>query len=310
MKLLVTGAHGLLGRTLLETDWGADAELVGCGRRPGAVGGREYRAVDLTEPGAVRELISRERPDRVIHTAAETNVDLCETDPAPARRINVDAVANLVTACAASGCGLVQLSTDYVFDGAAGPYSEEDETHPLSHYGRMKLASEALVLEGGGPGLVLRTLWLYGHRRGARPNLVTWPLAALARGETVRVVADQWANPTPVADLARAAVELCVRGATGCIHVGGASFMTREELVRRTAAFFQLDCGRLETVTTAEAGQAAARPLRSGLRTERLEGELGWAPADLESGLERMASEEPFRRDFANLVDLGEMPRR
>ena len=310
MKLLVTGAHGLLGRTLLETDWGADAELVGCGRRPGAVGGRECRVVDLTEPGAVGELISRERPDRVIHTAAETNVDLCETEPAPARRINVDAVANLVTACAASGCGVVQLSTDYVFDGAAGPYSEEDETHPLSHYGRMKLASEALVLEVGGPGLVLRTLWLYGHRSGARPNLVTWPLAALARGETVRVAADQWGNPTPVADLARAAVELCRRGASGCFHVGGASFMTREELVRRTAAFFGLDCGRLETVTTAEAGQAAARPLRSGLRTDRLESELGWAPADLESGMEQMASEEAFRRDFADLVGLGEMRRR
>ncbi len=301
MKLLVTGAHGLLGRTLLETDWGADVELAGCGRRPGPVGGIECRVVDLTRADAVRELISRQRPDRVIHTAAQTNVDLCETDPAPARRINVDAVANLVAACAGTGSGVVQLSTDYVFDGAAGPYSEEDETNPLSQYGRMKLESESLVLEGKSAGLVVRTLWLYGHRRGARPNLVTWPLAALARGEPVRVAGDQWGNPTPVADLARALVELCRRGATGRYHAGGASFLTREELVQRVAAFFHLDGGRLEAVTTAEAGQAAARPLRSGLRTDRLEAELGWAPADLECGLARMAREEDFRLDFGDL---------
>ena len=83
--------------------------------------------------------------------------------------------------------------------------------------------------------------------------------------------------------------------------------MTREELVRRVAAFFQVDGGRLEAVTTAETGQAAARPLRSGLRCDRLEAELGWAPADLETGLARMAREEPFRRDFADLADPREM---
>ena len=309
MKLLITGAHGLLGRTLLETDWGAGVELVACGRRPAPVGGVECRVVDLTDPAEVRELISDERPHRVVHTAAQTNVDLCETGPAPARRINVDAVANLAAACAASGSGVVHLSTDYVFDGAAGPYSEEDETNPLSHYGRMKLASEALVLEGGGPGLVVRTLWLYGHRRDTRPNLVTWPLAALARGEPVRVVNDQWGNPTPVADLARALVELCRRDAAGLFHVGGASFLSREELVRRVAAFFRVDDGGVEAVTTAETGQAAVRPLRSGLRSGRLQGELGWAPADLETGLARMAGEVAFRRDFADLVDLREISR-
>lgn len=306
MKLLVTGAHGLLGRTLLETDWGPEVELAGCGRRPAPVGGIECRVADLTDPAAVRELISRERPDRVIHTAAQTDVDLCETAPAPARRINVDAVAHLAAACADSGSSVAQVSTDYVFDGAAGPYSEEDETNPLSQYGRMKLESEALVLERGGPGLVVRTLWLYGHRPGARANLVTWPLAALARGERARIVSDQWGNPTPAADLARALVELCRRGARGLYHAGGASFMTRVELARRVAAFFQVE-GRLETFTTAEAGQAAPRPLRSGLRSERLQEELGWAPADLETGLARMAREEPFRRDFADLVEPREI---
>ena len=151
-----------------------------------------------------------------------------------------------MAAAAAAGSGVVQVSTDYVFDGAAGPYSEEDATNPLSHYGRMKLESESVVLEGDGPGLVVRTLWLFGHRPGARPNLVTWPLAALARGETVRVADDQWGNPTPAADLARALVELCRRGAAGLFHAGGASFMTRAELVGRVAALFQVDGGGLE----------------------------------------------------------------
>jgi dTDP-4-dehydrorhamnose reductase len=303
VKLLVTGAHGLLGRSLLDTDWGGDVERIGCGRRPEPVGPGPCRVVDLTTAAAVSELVAAERPDWVIHTAANTNVDQCETEPAVARQINVDAVTHVVAACNDIGAGVVQLSTDYVFDGHDGPYSEEAETHPLSQYGQMKLDSEAAVIDGAHRGLVVRTLWLYGHRPGVRPNLVTWPLAALLRGETVRVVTDQWGNPTLVADLARAIVQLCRSDVSGRFHFGGSSFLSRYELVQRMASYFRLDTRSVDAVPTQRAEQAAARPLRSGLRTDAVEGELRWTPATLEEGLAQLATEDAFRHDFADLFD-------
>lgn len=303
MKLLITGAHGLLGRVLLQTDWGGDVERVGCGRRPDPVGDIPVRVVELTDAEAVHAAIAAERPDWVIHTAALTGVDQCETDPQLARRTNVEAVAHVVAASAAVDAGVVQLSTDYVFDGTAGPYAESDSPNPLSNYGRLKLESEALVLGAGTPGLVLRTLWLYGHRQGARPNFVTWALAALAGGETMRVVDDQWGNPTYVDDLARALVELCRRGVTGCYHMGGGTYMTRLELVEGLADHYGLPTPMLESTTTAELAQAAPRPLRSGLRTDALQTLLGWEPASFVAGLGRLDGEAGFRADFGALLE-------
>ena len=233
MRLLVTGAHGLLGRALLQTDWGAQVELVGCGRHGEPVGDVPCHAIDLGDVDAVVDLWRRVRPDRIIHTAALTNVDRCETEPELARRVNQEIVAHVVAASVDVGAGVAHLSTDYVFDGRHGPYSEQDQPQPLSVYGRTKLESESIVLAAAVDGLVVRTLWLYGHLQSVRPNLVTWPLGALARGESIRIVGDQWGNPTYVHDLARALVELSRQGVSGLFHMGGTTFLTRQELARQ-----------------------------------------------------------------------------
>jgi dTDP-4-dehydrorhamnose reductase len=303
VKLLVTGAHGLLGRALLQTDWGADVELTGCGRNGEPVGDVPCHAIDLNDADAVVDLWQQVRPDRVIHTAALTNVDRCETEPELARRVNQEIVAHVVAASVETGAGVAHLSTDYVFDGRQGPYSEQDKPQPLSVYGRTKLESERIVLDAAVDGLVVRTLWLYGHLHAVRPNLVTWPLGALARGESISIVGDQWGNPTYVHDLARALVELSRQRVSGLFHMGGTTFLTREELVRQVAAHFQLDASGIETVTTAVAGQAAPRPLRSGLSTDTIEALLGWTPVSLTAGLERMAAAAAFRQDFGDLLE-------
>ncbi|MFH1568415.1 MAG: dTDP-4-dehydrorhamnose reductase [Gemmatimonadota bacterium] len=301
MKILVTGAHGLLGRCLLLQRQ-ADLELVGCGRSAEPVAGRPCHAVDLGDPRAVATLVRQVRPDWVIHTAALTSVDQCETEPELARHLNVDLVANVAQACRAAGSGLVHLSTDYVFDGAAGPYAEGDPPRPLSSYGRLKLASETVALEAGVPALVIRTLWLYGHVTGARRNLVTWPLEALSRGERLRIVDDQWGNPTCARDLAGLLLDLCRQGTTGLFHVGGATFLTRYELVLELADRFGLERALVEPMSTAAAAQAAPRPLRSGLRSEAVTTALGRRPLSLAEGLQRLRQEEDFRRDFPDLA--------
>lgn len=301
MKLLVTGAHGLLGRSLLEPDF--DAEMIGCGRGETPVGKGGYHPVDLTDPQAVFALLEKVHPDWVIHTAALTDVDRCEIDRLFARQINLEVVEHLASACRQLGLGLVQLSTDYVFDGRSGPYREQDPTNPLSYYGALKLQSEGVVLQEGLKGLVLRTLWLYGYLPETRRNLVTWPLEALTRGDQLKVVDDQWGNPTHVHDVAQALVELCQRQVQGLFHLGGATYLTRYQLTQELARFFGLDPGLIHPISTAAAAQKAPRPLRSGLRPQALEALLHCAPLSLHQGLEQLARQESFRRDFSPLLN-------
>ena len=311
MRILVTGAHGLLGRSLLRYAEGRGrhiaSEMIACGRGVDPVpGGSRYHQIDLLDEPRVRELLERVEPEWIIHTAAMTDVDGCETDRDAARRANLETVEVLVAACeqvTGGDCGLIQLSTDYVFDGDAGPYGEEDSPRPISYYGELKLQSERVVLSSHIKGAVLRTLWLYGYRRQARPNLVTWPLAALGRGEQLRIANDQWGNPTFVDDVARALLAICEHNTTGVLHLGGSDLMSRYDLVLRLAELSRISSGSVEPVSTRDLSQKAPRPLRSGLRSDRLT-QLGIAPSTLEQGLDQMKSEDEFREDFPSLVEL------
>jgi dTDP-4-dehydrorhamnose reductase len=300
MKILITGAHGMLGRSLLAQE--TIAELFASGRATAAVEGHPYLASDLTDRDAVHRLVAQVHPDWVIHTAALTDVDLCETERDVAKRINLDTVGYLVEACDAIDAGLVQISTDYVFDGRDGPYGEKAQPHPLSFYGSLKLESERLVLEAGIKGIVLRTLWLYGYIPGARRNLVTWPLAEMSAQRSLYLVDDQWGNPTYVHDLARALLELCHNQVTGLFHMGGSAYMTRYQMAVEVARFFGLDPNLVHSTTTATIGQKAPRPLRSGLRSEALNTLLGRSPMDFTQGLQHMANDRHFRQDFLSLI--------
>ena len=297
MKILVTGAQGRLGRSLLSLD--TKVERLGCSR--GAGGGSAYLHLDLTDGRAVAQALEAVRPDWVIHTAALTDVDRCETERALARSVNLDAVEYLVEACARVDAGLVQLSTDYVFDGVNGPYSESDPTNPLSYYGQLKLASEQVLLQSKTRGFVARTTWLFGYVPGARRFMLTWLLDALSKGQSIEVVDDQWGNPTYVHDLAQILVDMCLREVEGVFHIGGTTFLTRYEMVVQMARFFALDQSLLRPIPTAAAGQKAKRPLRSGLRTEAVAALLGRVPLGLEEGLVQMERDPSFKRDFAHL---------
>ena len=149
---------------------------------------------------------------------------------------------------------------------------------------------------------MVRTLWLYGYMPGVRPNFVTWALNALHRGDTVRAFQDQWGNPTYVDDLAQSLVALCRAEKPGLYHMGGATFMTRLELVHELASLFGLDAGGVVPISTGDAGLAAPRPLRSGLRTDALAELVALAPLSFSGGLERMRQQAAFRRDFAHLL--------
>ena len=147
MKILITGANGLLGQKLVKLilDQGKD-ELVatarGKNRLPYSEDGYRYRTMDITKADEVYEVIKTEQPEVVVHTAAMTNVDQCETEREACRQLNVEAVGNIIAACEQSGSFLIHLSTDFIFDGEAGPYDELATANPISYYGESKLRAE------------------------------------------------------------------------------------------------------------------------------------------------------------------------
>ena len=262
--VLVVGASGTLGRQLLIDM----PHAVGTTRSDSA---RNLK-MEIKDEDQVHRVIGDVRPSCVINTAAMTSVDGCERDPATAQKVHVDGTRHLVRACEAHGARLIHLSTNYVFDGTAGPYGEEDPTNPLSVYGQSKLESEPLVLEGASPGIVVRTAVFYGEEFD-RPNFLTWALSELVSGRPIRIVTDECANPTYVPELSAALTALAspTFKQAGLFHTAGADFMSRYEMVIGLCDVFGLDQDLVAPVVSQDLQQAAARPTRAGLRTEKVQ---------------------------------------
>src|SRR3990170_1756845 len=215
-KLLVTGANGLLGSKIVNAP--SDFTVIPTHRtkplHPNSL------KLDLTEPKQVEELIGSLQPDVVIHTASETNVDKCETDKEHAWRVNVDGTRNLAEACAKVNTKLVYISTDYVFDGEKGWYSEEDCPNPISHYGITKLEGEKQVIKHCRNHSILRTSVLYGWHPW-KQNFATWVINKLRQNQGITVVEDHVNTPTLADNLAEMALEIAEKNVQGLYHASG-----------------------------------------------------------------------------------------
>jgi dTDP-4-dehydrorhamnose reductase len=273
--LLVTGGNGLLGTKLIELGLrDGPVRPVSASRQPCSnrfLGDFEFHQLDVTDASAVNRLLERVRPRWTIHTAAMTDVDGCEREPDAAWQANVVGAQTIADACQRLGAHLVQLSTEYVFDGRDGPYVEEDATNPINVYGQTKLASEKAVLDSCPAATIARTTVLYGHAPNARPNFVTWLVSRLRDGQKTRVVDDQIGSPTLADNLAEMCWSLALGDASGVYNTVGADVVDRYQLARLAAEVFRLDANRIEPVSTASLGQTAARPLRAGLRMDKFQ---------------------------------------
>lgn len=234
--------------------------------------------LDVLDDAAVSACLDEVRPEVCVLSSAMTNVERCETEPERAEAANGRAPGVVAAACKRAGARLLLLSTEYVFDGSAGPYREEDPPSPMSVYGRTKLEGERRVLAEDPANLAVRTTVVFSHDPGGT-NFVMQLLARLGRGERMRVPRDQASSPTYAPDLAVAIAELCEPGAASrlaglpapqVVNVAGPEVLDRYTFAVRAARALGLDAGLLDAVDTAALGQKAPRPLRAGLRVDRL----------------------------------------
>lgn len=286
MRLLIVGASGQIGGHLLSQASDAGHLAVGTWngfQRPGLV------KLDLDDDAALAAAVRDVRPDAVVLSAGWTWVDGNEDDPARARRLNRDQPLALCRLARQVGARFVTYSTDYVFDGQAGPYAEDDPTAPLSVYGRAKLEAEEAIRAETPDHLLLRTTTVFGPEAQGK-NFVYQLVKRLRQGQPMQVPVDQWASPSYGPDVAAATLALIERGASGTWHVAGPDQLDRAAFARLACRVFGLDERLVEGKTTAELRQKAARPLRGGLRTDKLRA-AGIALRDTAAGLAAMKAE-------------------
>jgi dTDP-4-dehydrorhamnose reductase len=242
-RVLITGANGLLGqRTVDFYSHHKNFELLALSIESEPVfNSIEYVACDVTDRENVKKIIFDFCPDFIVNTASYTNVDKSETNREIAWKVNVKAVEYIAEAARAIDAHIVHLSSDYIFDGEKGPYSENAVPNPLGYYGRTKLASENALRISGTIYTILRTNVLYGTTLNSKPDFVKWLVQALNKNEKINVVTDQLNNPTFIDDLVQVVSKVIEFGKTGLYHVGGREFISRYDFALQIAECFQLD---------------------------------------------------------------------
>lgn len=291
MKILVTGSNGLLGQKIVYAlQSHKDVSLIACARGENRIiskSGYIYESVDLNDAHRVAEILEAYQPDCIIHTAAMTNVDACELDPAACKVNNVDAVAHLIAAAKKFKTHFIYISTDFVFDGTSGPYRETDPIGPLSVYAQSKADAEKMVMDSGLPWSVLRTMIIYGVTDDAqRSNIVLWTKKSLEAGTDINVINDQYRGPTLAEDLADACITAAMNKVEGIFHVSGQEVLSILEIAYKIADYFGLDKKYIHPITTASLKQPALRPLKTGFIIDKAGKQLNFHPHTLEEGLE------------------------
>jgi dTDP-4-dehydrorhamnose reductase len=258
MRVLVTGAGGMLGQDVVRAAREAGVDVVGLSRGE----------LDVTDAPAVATAVAGAQPAAIVHCAAWTDVDAAEADPEGAAAVNATGAGNVAKAAAAAGARLVHVSTDYVFAGdKRSPYVESDPVGPQSVYGATKLDGERAVAAAGGSHAIVRSSWLFGV---GGPNFVATMLRLASERSEVTVVTDQVGCPTSTEDLAHALIELAGRDAEGVFHVAGRGACSWNELAQEIFRQAGIDC-RVLPCTTDEMPRPAARPAFSVLASERPE---------------------------------------
>jgi dTDP-4-dehydrorhamnose reductase len=232
-------------------------------------------SLDITDRQAVMDAVGSFKPSVIINAAAYTNVDKAEIEREIAYRVNATAAGHLADAANTFDAKLIHISTDYVFDGEEGNYSEESLPSPINYYGKTKLAGENLVKSKIQNNAIIRTQILYGYAPKIKNNFALWVIEKLSVGESIHIVDDQVGNPTLADELAFAILKVCQKNVSGVFHVSGYETNSRFEFARKISEVFDLDIDLVQPVKSDELNQPAHRPKNSSFICLKAQTELG-----------------------------------
>jgi dTDP-4-dehydrorhamnose reductase len=291
MNVLITGANGFLGyylaEQLLQKGFSVIATGKGACRLPFKDEKFRYVPMDFTDPFCVHDVYAGTKPDVVVHCGAMSKPDDCELQQAKAYLTNMESTVMLLTNAEEQKCFFIFVSTDFVFDGEKGDYTEENFPNPVNYYGRTKLEAEEAVKEYPFGWCIVRTALVYGKPQTGRDNILTTVKNKLEKGEEYRVFDDQVRTPTYVEDLAVAIVSIIEKKATGIYHISGKDVLTPYKMALMTAEYLGLDTSLLKKVTAADMSQPAKRPHKTNFIIEKAKKELGFEPISFEEGLRK-----------------------
>lgn len=298
MKILVTGANGLLGQHLVAVLLQNGYQVIATGRGPcrliltsSFINMFNYYEADLTNNHAVESMLNIERPDVVVHAAAMTQVDVCEQQQNVCFEVNVQATAQLLLSAEQYAKHFIFISTDFVFNGEDGNYAENDLPKPVSWYGFTKVQAESTVETSEIPWCIVRTCLVYGNTlAGTRNNIINWVKENLEQGKEIQLVSDQVRTPTYVEDLATGVMLIIQKKATGIFHISGKDVLTPYDMALATADHLHLNKQLIKKVDASIFSQPAKRPLKTGFNISKAREELGFEPVSFKEGLIRMMS--------------------
>lgn len=281
---LVIGARGLVGehisRSLIE-----HSQKVTLTHYTSKSPKSEY--LDIRNRAKVQGFIKAKRPDIIYLPAAATNVDFCEENPSEAFRTNVSGVKNLIDASNKVNARLVYFSSDYIFDGIDGPYTEDSIPNPICEYGKQKLIAEYLINTTSENFVIIRTTVVYGWERNGK-NFIARLIKTLQANQEIKIPVDQIGSPTYAPNLAKASIELAMSNHQGVFNICGTALGNRYEFACEAAKTFGLNTSLIQPIQTHDLKQPASRPLRAGMLTNKAAKTIGIQLIDYREGLKLM----------------------
>jgi len=289
-KILITGASGLLGANLVYHYVGR-ANVTGFyATRPISIDGANLERIDLVDHGAVALAMERLEPELVVHCAAATNVEWCERNPEAARAINYETTLFLAEQSSKVGAKFIFTSTDSVFDGIKGGYSEGDPPGPLNSYAEGKAETEKSLGEIDDDALIIRS-YFYGFSPSGTRSLLEWVLNRARAGSVIPGFTDSLFSPISVYDFAEALDMSVDAGGSGILHFGSRDGISKYEFAQIVMEVYGCDMSLLRPITVDDAGLSADRPRNTSLNVEMLAGIMGRPVSTVRDGIERVASE-------------------
>lgn len=295
--ILITGANGLLGQKLVK-DFHPQYKVIACDLHPQSylsLPDFSYESLNVTDRRQLGFQMSLYHPEVVVNAAAYTDVDGCEIHKDEAWAVNVGGVKNLVNLCKKEKIKVIHLSTDYVFNGEEGPYSEDDSPDPVNFYGETKLESERIIKDSGIDFLIIRTNVLYGFGNRVKPNFFLSLMDKLSKNERIKIVTDQFNNPTLVDNLSWCILEMAEKDVSGVYHVGGSEYLSRYNFAVKVANSFDFDRNNIVPSKTELLQQEAKRPHRGGLKTDRAQKVLDTRLLSADEGLNYIKQTKKFK---------------